>query len=68
MMKEILNPRSSVGADPWVYYMIYALFVFLFNIFDIVSIFHLIPINFDKCTFFLMLDKKARLLIRKLDC
>ncbi|XP_020102510.1 preprotein translocase subunit SCY2, chloroplastic [Ananas comosus] len=37
-MKEILNPRSSVGAYPWVYYTIYALFVFLFNIFDIANL------------------------------
>ncbi|KAI4341733.1 hypothetical protein MLD38_026422 [Melastoma candidum] len=36
-VKEILNPESSVGAEPWVYYSIYAFFVFLFNIFDIVS-------------------------------
>jgi len=36
-MKEILNPESTVGAPPWVYYSIYAFFVFLFNIFDIVS-------------------------------
>ncbi|MED6176226.1 Preprotein translocase subunit scy2, chloroplastic [Stylosanthes scabra] len=34
-VKEILNPENSVGAEPWVYYSIYALFVFLFNIFDI---------------------------------
>lgn len=37
-VKEILNPETSVGARPWVYYTIYAFFVFLFNIFDIVSI------------------------------
>lgn len=36
-VKEILNPETSVGAEPWVYYSIYAFFVFLFNIFDIVS-------------------------------
>uniref|UniRef100_A0A0A0KJF3 Uncharacterized protein n=1 Tax=Cucumis sativus TaxID=3659 RepID=A0A0A0KJF3_CUCSA len=36
-VKEILNPESSIGAEPWVYYLIYAVFVFLFNIFDIVS-------------------------------
>lgn len=37
-LKEILNPSSSIGAEPWVFYAIYAVFVFLFNIFDIVSI------------------------------
>ncbi|KAJ6794309.1 putative preprotein translocase subunit SCY2, chloroplastic isoform X2 [Iris pallida] len=37
-LKEILNPRTSVGADPWVYYAIYAFFVFLFNIFDIANL------------------------------
>ncbi|KAJ3688049.1 hypothetical protein LUZ61_017213 [Rhynchospora tenuis] len=37
-LKEVLNPNSSVGADPWVYYMIYAFFVFLFNIFDIANL------------------------------
>lgn len=37
-LKDILNPGTSVGAKPWVYYTIYAFFVFLFNIFDIVSI------------------------------
>ncbi|KAI4301266.1 hypothetical protein L6164_034560 [Bauhinia variegata] len=36
-VKEILNPESSVGARPWVYYTIYAFFVFLFNIFDIAN-------------------------------
>ncbi|KAF9606427.1 hypothetical protein IFM89_025116 [Coptis chinensis] len=36
-VKEILNPESSLGADPWVYYSIYAFFVFLFNIFDIAN-------------------------------
>ncbi|XP_028550408.1 preprotein translocase subunit SCY2, chloroplastic isoform X1 [Dendrobium catenatum] len=35
-LKEILNPASSIGAKPWVFYAIYAFFVFLFNIFDIV--------------------------------
>ncbi|KAI3986044.1 hypothetical protein MKX01_039126 [Papaver californicum] len=34
-VKEILNPESSLGAAPWVYYSIYAFFVFVFNIFDI---------------------------------
>ncbi|XVF57441.1 hypothetical protein PTKIN_Ptkin06aG0205600 [Pterospermum kingtungense] len=36
--KEILNPRTSIGAEPWVYYSIYAFFVFLFNIFDIANL------------------------------
>ncbi|KAF3588608.1 hypothetical protein F2Q69_00032296 [Brassica cretica] len=34
-VKDILNPESTVGAPPWVYYSVYAFFVFLFNIFDI---------------------------------
>lgn len=38
-VKEILNPETSIGAKPWVYYSIYAFCVFVFNIFDIVSIF-----------------------------
>ena len=37
--KEIFNPETSPGAEPWVYYTIYVFFVFLFNIFDIVSFF-----------------------------
>ncbi|KAL9435877.1 hypothetical protein AB3S75_022025 [Citrus x aurantiifolia] len=37
-VKEILNPETSVGAQPWVYYTIYAFFVFLFNIFDIANL------------------------------
>ncbi|XP_039127381.1 preprotein translocase subunit SCY2, chloroplastic [Dioscorea cayenensis subsp. rotundata] len=37
-VKEILNPKSSIGADPWVFYAIYAFFVFLFNIFDIANL------------------------------
>ncbi|KAJ0981548.1 hypothetical protein J5N97_009803 [Dioscorea zingiberensis] len=37
-IKEILNPNSSMGADPWVFYTIYAFFVFLFNIFDIANL------------------------------
>lgn len=37
-LKEILNPENSIGADPWVYYSIYAFFVFLFNIFDIANL------------------------------
>ena len=37
--KEIFNPETSPGAEPWVYSTIYVFFVFLFNIFDIVSFF-----------------------------
>ncbi|KAL5561663.1 hypothetical protein UlMin_031410 [Ulmus minor] len=37
-VKEILNPETSIGAAPWVYYSIYAFFVFLFNIFDIANL------------------------------
>ncbi|BBH10305.1 SecY protein transport family protein, partial [Prunus dulcis] len=37
-VKEILNPDNSIGAGPWVYYSIYAFFVFLFNIFDIANL------------------------------
>lgn len=37
-VKEILNPETSIGAKPWVYYSIYAFFVFLFNIFDIANL------------------------------
>ncbi|KAJ0261934.1 Preprotein translocase subunit SCY2 [Hirschfeldia incana] len=37
-VKEILNPESTVGAPPWVYYSVYAFFVFLFNIFDIANL------------------------------
>uniref|UniRef100_A0A803LS64 Preprotein translocase subunit SCY2, chloroplastic n=2 Tax=Chenopodium quinoa TaxID=63459 RepID=A0A803LS64_CHEQI len=36
-VKEILNPETSIGAAPWVYYTIYAFFVFVFNIFDIAN-------------------------------
>ncbi|CAO2833315.1 unnamed protein product [Amaranthus hypochondriacus] len=36
-VKEMLNPETSVGAEPWVYYTIYAFFVFVFNIFDIAN-------------------------------
>ncbi|KAK7336743.1 hypothetical protein VNO77_17289 [Canavalia gladiata] len=36
-VKEMLNPETSIGAEPWVYYSIYAFFVFLFNIFDIAN-------------------------------
>lgn len=37
-VKEMLNPESSTGAGPWVYYSVYAFFVFLFNIFDIANL------------------------------
>ncbi|XP_015575660.1 preprotein translocase subunit SCY2, chloroplastic isoform X1 [Ricinus communis] len=37
-VKEILNPETSLGAAPWVYYSIYGFFVFLFNIFDIANL------------------------------
>lgn len=36
-VRNILNPETSLGAEPWVYYAIYAFFVFLFNIFDIAN-------------------------------
>ncbi|KAL8513570.1 hypothetical protein ACS0TY_012877 [Phlomoides rotata] len=36
-LRDILNPDTSRGAAPWVYYSIYAFFVFLFNIFDIAN-------------------------------
>ncbi|KAG9157060.1 hypothetical protein Leryth_009091 [Lithospermum erythrorhizon] len=36
-LKNILNPDTPLGAAPWVYYMIYAFCVFLFNIFDIAN-------------------------------
>lgn len=36
-IRDILNPDTSHGADPWVYYTVYAFFVFLFNIFDIAN-------------------------------
>ncbi|KAI3460873.1 hypothetical protein Pfo_017536 [Paulownia fortunei] len=36
-VRDILNPDTSRGAEPWVYYSIYAFFVFLFNIFDIAN-------------------------------
>ncbi|KAJ0699205.1 putative SecY/SEC61-alpha family, SecY domain superfamily protein [Helianthus annuus] len=36
-VREVLNPESSLGAAPWVYYTIYAFFVFVFNIFDIAN-------------------------------
>ncbi|KAL1830818.1 hypothetical protein ACET3Z_000469 [Daucus carota] len=35
-IKQMLNPETSTGAGPWVYYTIYSFFVFVFNIFDIV--------------------------------
>ncbi|WOG81613.1 hypothetical protein DCAR_0100764 [Daucus carota subsp. sativus] len=37
-IKQMLNPETSTGAGPWVYYTIYSFFVFVFNIFDIVSV------------------------------
>jgi len=37
-LKDILNPRTSAGGSPWVYYLTYAFLVFVFNIFDIVSL------------------------------
>lgn len=37
-LKEILNPMTSVGGSPWVYYLTYAFFVFVFNIFDIANL------------------------------
>ncbi|CAA7398493.1 unnamed protein product [Spirodela intermedia] len=37
-IKDILNPETSLGAEPWVFYAIYAFFVFLFNIFDIANL------------------------------
>ncbi|XP_015088171.1 preprotein translocase subunit SCY2, chloroplastic isoform X1 [Solanum pennellii] len=36
-IRDVLNPDTSHGADPWVYYTVYAFFVFLFNIFDIAN-------------------------------
>ncbi|KAK9137237.1 hypothetical protein Sjap_007831 [Stephania japonica] len=36
-VKEILNPESSIGAAPWVYYAVFSFFVFVFNIFDIAN-------------------------------
>lgn len=36
-LKEILNPRTF-GGSPWVYYLTYAFFVFVFNIFDIANL------------------------------
>ncbi|MQL68982.1 hypothetical protein Taro_001251 [Colocasia esculenta] len=37
-VKNILDPETSLGAAPWVFYSIYAFFVFLFNIFDIANL------------------------------
>ncbi|TVU19282.1 hypothetical protein EJB05_35421, partial [Eragrostis curvula] len=37
-LKEILNPNTSVGGSPWIYYLTYAFFVFVFNIFDIANL------------------------------
>nr|GMD22250.1 preprotein translocase subunit SCY2, chloroplastic [Ipomoea batatas] len=36
-VSDVLNPGTSRGAGPWVYYTLYAFFVFLFNIFDIAN-------------------------------
>ncbi|KAK6120088.1 hypothetical protein DH2020_046218 [Rehmannia glutinosa] len=36
-VRDILNPDTSRGAAPWVYYSIYAFCVFVFNIFDIAN-------------------------------
>ncbi|GAB2269967.1 Preprotein translocase subunit scy2, chloroplastic [Dionaea muscipula] len=36
-VKEILDPESSIGAGPWVYYAIYAFCIFVFNILDIAN-------------------------------
>ncbi|KAL6842199.1 hypothetical protein ACP4OV_027962 [Aristida adscensionis] len=37
-LKQNLNPKTSVAASPWVYYLTYAFFVFVFNIFDIANL------------------------------
>uniref|UniRef100_A0A0D9WG81 Preprotein translocase subunit SCY2, chloroplastic n=1 Tax=Leersia perrieri TaxID=77586 RepID=A0A0D9WG81_9ORYZ len=37
-LKETLNPKTSVGGGPWVYYLTYAFLVFVFNIFDIANL------------------------------
>ncbi|KAH6808398.1 SecY protein transport family protein [Perilla frutescens var. hirtella] len=37
-VRDILNPDTSSGADPWVYYLIYAFCIFLFNIIDIANV------------------------------
>ncbi|CAM0955638.1 unnamed protein product [Alopecurus aequalis] len=37
-LKEILNPSTSTGGSPWVYYLTYAFLVFVFNIFDIANL------------------------------
>ncbi|VFQ82849.1 unnamed protein product [Cuscuta campestris] len=36
-VSDALNPETSRGAEPWVYYTLYAFFVFLLNIFDIAN-------------------------------
>ncbi|CAH9077430.1 unnamed protein product [Cuscuta epithymum] len=36
-VSDVLNPETSLGAGPWVYYTLYAFFVFLLNIFDIAN-------------------------------
>ncbi|KAK3135681.1 hypothetical protein QOZ80_5BG0422120 [Eleusine coracana subsp. coracana] len=37
-LKNILNPNASGGGGPWVYYLTYAFFVFVVNIFDIANL------------------------------
>ncbi|AQK85725.1 Preprotein translocase subunit SCY2 chloroplastic [Zea mays] len=37
-LREILNPKTSTGGSPWVYYLTYAFLVFIFNIFDIANL------------------------------
>lgn len=37
-VRDILNPYTSLGADPWVYYFVYAFCVFAFNIIDIANV------------------------------
>lgn len=37
-MRDILNPDTSIGADHWVYYFVYAFCVFAFNIIDIANV------------------------------
>ncbi|WVZ98417.1 hypothetical protein U9M48_043864 [Paspalum notatum var. saurae] len=37
-LKEILNPNTSAGGSPWIYYFTYAFLVFVFNIFDIANL------------------------------
>ncbi|KAJ1262769.1 hypothetical protein BS78_09G135400 [Paspalum vaginatum] len=37
-LKEILNPKTSAGGSPWIYYFTYSFLVFVFNIFDIANL------------------------------